>query len=196
MYAWSTGNRSRTDPPSCTNNRSIISVLSHCPKICFKRPPSESIDGGTAFVEASPELRHALATGKLTLINNQIDTTTGTFQARAVFPNGSSVLWPGQYVNVRVVLQVLQDATTIPEAAVQRGPQGLFVYVVKPDNSVTAQMVKLGQVLDSKAIVEQGLTAGERIVVGGQSRLKPGVQVVEATTGLRTQGASLSRSGN
>ena len=176
-----------------------ISVLFTLPEDMFQSVHrAKAANGGAQLVvEASARTDGTLlATGKLTLINNQIDTTTGTFQARAVFPNSSSALWPGQYVNVRVVLQVLQDATTIPEAAVQRGPQGLFVYVVKPDNSVTVQTVKLGQVRDSKAIVEQGLTGGDRIVVGGQSRLKPGVQVVEATAGLRTQGASLSRSGN
>ena len=176
-----------------------ISVLFTLPEDMFQSVHrAKAANGGAQLVvEASARTDGTpLATGKLTLINNQIDTTTGTFQARAVFPNSSSALWPGQYVNVRVVLQVLQDATTIPEAAVQSGPQGLFVYVVKPDNSVTAQTVKLGQDLYRKAAIEQGLRAGERIVVGGQSRLKPGVQVVEATAaGSHIQGASLPRSG-
>ena len=122
-----------------------------------------------------------LATGKLTLVNNQIDSATGTFQLRAVFPNAKSTLWPGQYVNVRVVLEVVPDAVTIPEAAVQRSQQGLYVYVVKPDGTAGVQPVELRQSEGGTAMVTRGLAGGERIVVDGQYKLKPGATVVEAT---------------
>jgi multidrug efflux system membrane fusion protein len=131
-----------------------------------------------------------LGTGKLTLINNQIDTATGTFQLRAVFANAGNTLWPGQYVNLRVILRVLQDAVTIPESAVQRGPQGVYVYIVKPDSSVGVQSVRLTQTEAGKAIVDEGIAAGERIVVSGQLKLKPGSKVVEANTAAVTAAAT------
>jgi len=83
-------------------------------------------------------------------------------------------------VNVRVTLRVLQDAVTIPDPAIQRGPNGLYVYVVQPDSSVVAQPVRVGQTDASKAIVEQGISPGQRVVVAGHYKLKPGVKVVEA----------------
>ena len=122
-----------------------------------------------------------LATGRLTLVNNQIDPATGTFQLRAVFPNAKATLWPGQYVNVRVILQMLPDAVTIPDGAVQRSQKGLYVYVVKPDNTVAVQPVEIRQSEGGTSIVAQGLTGGERIVVDGQYKLRPGVKVVEST---------------
>jgi multidrug efflux system membrane fusion protein len=124
-----------------------------------------------------------LANGKLTLINNQIDTTTGTLQLRAVFPNPSNALWPGQFVNARVVLREIPDAITIPDAAVQRGPQGLFVYVVGTDTAVAVKPVTLTATDGGRAIVAQGIAPGERVVVNGQYKLKPGVKVVEANAG-------------
>jgi multidrug efflux system membrane fusion protein len=121
-----------------------------------------------------------LATGRLTLVNNQIDTATGTFQLRAVFPNASQALWPGQYVDIRVVLRELPDAVTIPDAAVQRGPDGQFAWVVRPDGSAAAQPLVLTQSADGKAVVARGLAPGDRVVVEGQDRLHAGVPVAEA----------------
>ena len=124
-----------------------------------------------------------LAGGRLTLVNNEIDTATGTFQLRAVFANATDALWPGQYVDVRVVLRELPDAVTVPSAAMQRGPQGLYVYVVRPDDTVAMQTVALLQDDGAKAIVAQGIAAGVRVVVGGQYKLRPGVRVAEANPG-------------
>ena len=123
-----------------------------------------------------------LGNGNLTLVNNQIDTTTGTVQIKAVFPNAAHALWPGQYVNVRLVLGTRDRALTIPASAVQRGPEGLFAFIVKADDTVGVQHIRVSQTQDGKAIVDDGLAAGTRVVVEGQYRLKPGVKVSELNT--------------
>jgi multidrug efflux system membrane fusion protein len=122
----------------------------------------------------------ALGAGHLLLVNNQIDTTTGTVQLKALFPNPSLTLWPGQYVNARLVLGTRRSATTVPESAVQRGQEGLYAYVVKADNVATVQPVRVEQTQDGKAIIAEGITPGMRVVVAGQYKLKPGAKIVEA----------------
>ena len=120
-----------------------------------------------------------LGTGKLTLINNQIDTATGTVQFKAVFPNPSRALWPGQYVNAQIVLGNRQRAVTVPATVVQRGPNGLYAYVVGEDESVTMQTIKVAYMQEGKAVIEDGLAAGARVVVDGQYKLRPGAKITE-----------------
>jgi multidrug efflux system membrane fusion protein len=134
-----------------------------------------------------------LGTGKLLLINNQIDTATGTFQVKALFPNAAHKLWPGQYVNARVTLGVRRGAVTIPESAVQRGPDGLYTYVVAPDESVAMQPIHVAFAQDGKAILEEGLAAGTRVVADGQYKLKPGALIAEAQQA--TVPAAIAKSG-
>ncbi len=122
----------------------------------------------------------ALGAGRLLLVNNQIDTSTGTVQLKALFPNRSLALWPGQYVNARLVLGTRHDATTVPESAVQRGQDGLYAYVVKDDNVAVVQPIRVAQTQDGKAIIAEGITPGTRVVVAGQYKLKPGSKIVEA----------------
>ncbi len=138
-----------------------------------------------------------LGTGKLTLINNQIDTATGTVQFKAVFPNPARSLWPGQYVNAQIVLGTRQRAVTVPTTVIQRGPNGLYAYVVNEDESVAMQPVKIAYSQDGKSVVENGLNAGMRVVVDGQYKLKPGTKITEfqaptAKTKPPAKGASRS----
>lgn len=121
-----------------------------------------------------------LATGDLVLLNNTVDTTTGTVQLKGRFANPKHVLWPGQYVNMRLKLETLRGAITVPSAAVQRGQNGTFVYIVRTDGSASMQMVDIGQAQDGVTVIEKGLVANERVVVDGQSKLKPGAHVTEA----------------
>ncbi len=121
-----------------------------------------------------------LGSGKLTLLNNQIDTATGTFQLKAVFPNPAHALWPGQYVNASVVLGTRQRAITVPATVVQRGPGGQFAYVVNADETVVPQPIRVAQMQGGKAVIEEGLAAGTRVVVDGQYKLRPGSKVTEA----------------
>lgn len=124
----------------------------------------------------------ALATGRLTLLNNQIDTTSGTVQLKATFENPTHVLWPGQYVNVRLYLTDIPQALTLPAAAVQRGQDGTYVYVVNADTSVKAQAVHVTQIQEGVAVIDTGLTNGEKVVIDGQYKLKPGVKIIETNT--------------
>jgi multidrug efflux system membrane fusion protein len=118
-----------------------------------------------------------LADGLLVSADNQVDPTTGTVKLRAQFDNADNALFPNQFVNVRMKLDRLVDVVTIPPAAVQRGAQGLFVYVVRPDNTVTQRVVKLGPAETQRVAVSEGIAAGEVVVVDGMDRLRPGAQV-------------------
>jgi membrane fusion protein, multidrug efflux system len=119
----------------------------------------------------------ALDKGKVTVIDNQVDQTTGTVKLRAEFPNKDLQLWPGQFVNVRVLIDTLRQAVVVPTAAIQRGPNGAFVYVLKQDNTVTVRPVTLTQQDDSRAVVATGLQSGEQVVTTGFARLTEGTQV-------------------
>ncbi|CBA17210.1 efflux RND transporter periplasmic adaptor subunit [Xanthomonas albilineans] len=116
--------------------------------------------------------------GHVDVIDNQINADTGTFKVRAQFPNTDRNLWPGQFVNVRLTLRTIPDAVVVPTQAVQRGPNGDYVYVVQGDNKVKMQTVLQGaDVGDTQVQLVQGLKAGERVVTEGQFRLKPGTKV-------------------
>ena len=118
-----------------------------------------------------------LATGKLLTADNQIDTTTGTVKLKAEFANENAELFPNQFVNVRMLLNTLADATLIPSAAIQRGAPGTFVYVVKDDQTVTVTPVKLGPVQGEVTAIASGLTAGQRVVIDGTDKLREGAKV-------------------
>jgi len=116
--------------------------------------------------------------GKLDVIDNRISADSGTFGARAIFDNADSALWPGQFVNVRVQLRTIGSGIVVPTQAVQRGPDGDYVYVVQADSTVRMQNVKQGvEVSDSLVQIASGLKAGEKVVTEGQFRLKPGSKV-------------------
>jgi multidrug efflux system membrane fusion protein len=101
-------------------------------------------------------------------------------QLKGIFQNPSHVLWPGQYVNVRLVLGDRKQALTIPAAAVQRSQDGIYVYVVGADDTVKNQPIQLANIQDGVAVIDKGLNPGQRVVVDGQYKLKPGIKVVEA----------------
>jgi multidrug efflux system membrane fusion protein len=117
------------------------------------------------------------------LVDNQIDQSTGTIRLKATFPNAQSKLWPGQYIDARVLLKTQKGALTIPAAAVQRGPNGTFAYVVKADSTVEARPVKVGEESGSRMVVMDGIRDGERVVISNQYRLQPGAHVKVTQTG-------------
>jgi multidrug efflux system membrane fusion protein len=119
--------------------------------------------------------------GKVLVIDNQVDQTTGTVKLKAEFPNANLQLWPGQFVNVRVLIDTLRQVVVVPTAAIQRGPQGTFAYVVRDDSTVTVRRVTLTQQDDVQAVVRSGLEAGERVVTTGFARLAEGTQVATAS---------------
>ena len=121
-----------------------------------------------------------LADGQLITMESAIDPATGTIKLKAVFGNADEALWPGQFVNVRLRIGTLVDVPTVPSAAVQRGPDGFYVYVVKPDQTVARQAVSAEQDDGSVAVLASGLDGGETVVVSGQSRLTNGSRVADA----------------
>ncbi|MBK5102626.1 MAG: efflux RND transporter periplasmic adaptor subunit [Burkholderiales bacterium] len=132
-------------------------------------------------VEASPPDSGKLsAIGTLTFVDNAVDTTTGTIKLKAVFPNEDSALWPGQFVNARLKLFDQKDALLVPSQAVQTGPKGQYVYVVKPNMTAEVRKVELDRVDGDYAIIATGLEKGETVVVKGQLRLAQGTRVTIA----------------
>ena len=109
--------------------------------------------------------------------NNTIDTATGTISLKALFPNADEHLWPGQFVNARVQVNTLHNAVTVPELAVQHGPDGTFVYTVKPDGTAEQTAVAVGDQNAGRTVITKGLSGNATVVVSGQSRLAPGVHV-------------------
>ena len=118
-----------------------------------------------------------LATGTLAAVDNQIDTTTGTLKLKAQFDNKDNALIPNQFVNIRLRVQTLHDTTVIPTAAVQRGAPGTFVYLIKPDDTVTVQKIKLGPTEGEHVSVSSGLSLGDRVVVDGADKLRDGAKI-------------------
>jgi membrane fusion protein, multidrug efflux system len=118
-----------------------------------------------------------LGRGQLGLVNNEILQTTGSIQLKANFPNGENRLWPGELINARLLLDTRHNGLTVPAAAVQRGPNGAYAYVVGSDNSVSIRQIKVSEVSDGQALIDTGLSANEQVVVDGQYKLQPGVHV-------------------
>jgi multidrug efflux system membrane fusion protein len=115
--------------------------------------------------------------GELGLINNEILQTTGSIQLKANFPNKSNRLWPGQLVNARLLVDTRHNGLTVPAAVVQQGAKGPYAYVVNPDGTVAIRPIKVAQISDGQALIDSGLEANEQVVVDGQYKLQPGVQV-------------------
>jgi membrane fusion protein, multidrug efflux system len=138
--------------------------------------------GDTIAVEAwDREQKARLAEGTLASADNQVDPQTGTVKLKAQFANDDNGLFPNQFVNARMKLDTLRDAVIVPSAAVQRGAQGMFVYVVRPDNTVALRPVKLGPLDGQRQSITEGVAAGEVVVTDGTDRLRPGAQVEVAS---------------
>jgi membrane fusion protein, multidrug efflux system len=128
--------------------------------------------------------------GTLTLIDNEIDQTTGTAKLKATFSNTRNTLWPGQYVNARVLVRTERNVLTLPTTAVQLGPNGPFTYVVKSDSTVEVRPLKLGDESAGKTVIKSGIALNERVVTSNQYRLQPGVRVHDnAGTAVADAGA-------
>ena len=115
-----------------------------------------------------------LAQGKLSVIDNQIETATGTLRLKGTFENADERLWPGQFVNVRLQVTTRTDAITVPQRAVMQGPNGYFCYVLRANGTAERRQVELGPVQDGVAVIDRGVAVGERVVIDGQFRLSDG----------------------
>jgi multidrug efflux system membrane fusion protein len=121
-----------------------------------------------------------LAEGKLAVVNNQVDTTSGTIRLKAVFDNKNHALWPGQSVSTRLLVNTIKDATVVPDDAIQHSTNGLYAYTVGQDSKAELRKVRVSQSIDGRSVVEEGLKPGEQVITGGQFKVQPGSLVSTA----------------
>src|SRR6202048_4916975 len=131
-----------------------------------------------------------LAEGTLSVVNNQVDTSSGTIRLKAVFDNKNHALWPGQSVSTRLLVRTLKDATVVPDDAIQHSTDGLYAYTVNQDNKAELRKVKVSQSIDGRSVVDEGLSPGERVITGGQFKVQPGSLV---TTAVASTGPAPSK---
>jgi len=139
-----------------------------------------AMEQGQVLVEATVPGTEGTVQGRLLTIDNQVDQATGTIRLKAAFPNRDSRLWPGAFVTVRLQVETVQDATTVPLVAVQRGPDGPHAFVLRDDGTVAQRPLELGPVTETLAVVRQGLAPGDRVVTSGALRLRDGAHVAVA----------------
>jgi membrane fusion protein, multidrug efflux system len=145
---------------------------------------AQHMKNATLMVEAySRDNQTKLATGKLMTIDNQIDPTTGTAKLKAVFDNKDNQLWPNQFVNANLLLETRKNSTVLPTAAILRGPQGTFVYAVKPDKTVEARTVTIALTQGNTTVVTSGLNPGDTVVTDGQDKLQTGSTIDQRGSG-------------
>jgi multidrug efflux system membrane fusion protein len=168
-----------------TDNTALVTITEQRPIFVSFTLPQDTLDELRAEQQKAPLAVEAydssadklLSSGKLTLIDNAIDQSTGTIHLKARFDNTDERLWPGEFVNLRVVLKIRRQVPTVPSQTVQQGPDGNYAYIIKPDNTVERRSVEVSAVQDGIAVVTKGLKAGERVVVDGQYRLTDGARV-------------------
>jgi membrane fusion protein, multidrug efflux system len=160
-----------------------ISVIFALPEDDLNAVATAMAKGPVTVVALPRDGETELDRGTIALIDNQIDQSTGTIRLKATFPNPHDRLWPGEFVNMRTLLKTVRNALTIPSAAVERGPDGAFTYVVRPDSTVDAQAITIGEENGTSVVVKSGLQDGARVVTSNQYRLqnKARVRIVAAS---------------
>jgi multidrug efflux system membrane fusion protein len=178
----------RVDPGNnvhATDTGGIVVVTQVQPIACIFTLPEEALptlnralEGGSVRVTAmSRDDKTELDQGTIALVDNQIDQSTGTIRVKATFPNPHDALWPGEFINARVLVRTERNALTVPSNAIQRGPNGMFTYVVKADSTVEVRPLKVGDESGTLTVVTDGLKDGEQVVLSNQYRLQPGAKV-------------------
>ncbi|MFZ4513951.1 MAG: MdtA/MuxA family multidrug efflux RND transporter periplasmic adaptor subunit [Geothrix sp.] len=155
-----------------------INVVFAVPADSIQRVLGQTAKEGRLPVEAwDRDLRNRMALGALAAIDNQVDPTTGTVRLKALFPNDDKALFPNQFVNARLLVDTLRDVVIVPTVAIQRGPQGAFVYTVKADATVELRPIELEATDGDETAVKKGLQGGETVVTDGLEKLRPGAKV-------------------
>src|SRR6516165_9577039 len=154
-----------------------ISVVFTLPERELTAVQSALKAGPVRIFAMSRDDNRQLAEGTLAVLDNQISQTTGTMRLKGTFPNQDRALWPGEFLNVRLLAHTEPNVVTVPSGALQRGPDGYYTYIVKSDSTVEARPLKVGHISDGVAIVADGAAAGDRVVTAGQYRLHPGARV-------------------
>jgi multidrug efflux system membrane fusion protein len=155
--------------------------------VIFTAPEEQLPDIKAALAVAPPKTialttdgKRVLSTGTLALINNQVDTTSGTIRLKAVFDNKDHALWPGQSVSTRLLVRTLHDATVVPDDAVQHSTDGLYAFSVNQENKAELRKIKVSQSIDGKSVVDEGLSPGQQVITAGQYKVSPGTLVSTA----------------
>ncbi len=160
-----------------------ISLIFTLPEQTLSQIQKEASPQGITVLALDRDNSTLLGEGKLAVIDNQIDTTTGTIRLKANFPNDDLRLWPGQFVNARLLLNTRKNGLVVPASVIQRGPQGSYAFVIKDDQSVEVRPVKVAQIEKGEALIDEGLQPNERVVVDGQYKLQVGSHVKPASSG-------------
>jgi multidrug efflux system membrane fusion protein len=142
-------------------------------------PDIKDAQGATPLktIAMTTDGKRPLANGTLAVVNNQVDSTSGTIRLKAVFENKDHALWPGLSVSTRLLIKTLKDATVVPDDAVQHGNNGLYVFTVDQNNKAELRKVKVSQSIDGRSVIEQGVSPGERVITTGQFKVQPGTLV-------------------
>jgi membrane fusion protein, multidrug efflux system len=154
-----------------------ITIIFTLPEEAFDQLSAALARGAVTATALARDGAQELDTGTVELIDNQIDQTTGTIRVKAVLPNKQRRLWPGEFVNVRVLTQMQHQVLTIPASALGRGPDGMFTYVVQPDSTIAVTPITPGEQSGNVVVIKQGLAAGQKVVASNQYRLQPGSRV-------------------
>ena len=136
--------------------------------------------GALKVIAITTDGKKPLAEGQLAVINNQVDTTSGTIRLKAVFDNKTHSLWPGQSVSTRLLLKTLKDATVVPDDAIQHSSNGLYAYTVSQDNKAELRKLEVAYSIDGRSVIDSGLSPGQRVITGGQFKVQPGSVVTTA----------------
>ncbi len=169
-----------------TNGLVVINTMNPI-DVIFTLPQQQLARVRAAMHDGMPEVQalgaeaRVLDTGRLSVLDNQVDPATGTVRLKATFPNTGDTLWPGGFVSVKLLVETRRDALTVPPAAVQRGPRGAYVYVVQPDQTVVRRMIGVGYEDFNVSVIESGLQAGDVVVTDGTSRLSDGTRITTET---------------
>jgi multidrug efflux system membrane fusion protein len=154
-----------------------IAVMITVPETALATLAEAMAQGPLSVAALSSDGKKELDRGTVALIDNQIDQSTGTVRLKAIFPNAQQRLWPGEFVSARVLIATQKNALTIPAAALQRGPNGIFAYVIKSDSTVDARLLQVSNDSEERVIVSAGLKDGEQVVTSNLYRLQPGARV-------------------
>lgn len=166
----------------------IVSIAQIEPITVIFTAPEDQLPDIKAALAASPpktialstDGKRVLSTGTLALINNQVDTTSGTIRLKAVFDNKDHALWPGQSVSTRLLIATLKDATVVLDDAIQHGTDGLYAFAVSPENKAELRRIKSTRSMDGRSVVDEGLSPGEQVITAGQYKVQPGTLVSTA----------------
>jgi membrane fusion protein, multidrug efflux system len=192
----------QTDQGNFVTSGSTLVVVTQLKPISviFTLPQQDLLDVNQAFAKGPLKVTALDSTqttplddGTLAVVDNQIDTTTGTMKLKASFPNQDLKLWPGEFVNGRLLVATRRDGLVVPASVIQRGPNGTYAYVITPDKKAEMRPVQVGQIDGGQALIDSGLKEGEQVVVDGQYKLQPGAPVQITTPNKAANGNPLAQ---